>query len=1107
MNNPLAKKIIIITAVVLTVVLGAVILALATGNTRMPSLSDPKGIFYERLDENGKVIYSITNEEIYEQIKSNNGITQLLMMVDTLLLSEYLDQVTNQEIEDKIKFIKYGTSKDDEIAKISAENLTELEDVFERSMILSGYLGRENEYARLLVAREKYAREILAEELTEIEVATAFISSYFEDMKAINIRFTSREDALAVLAKFNLAEVSDKLALYKGFTYTNEALLDNNEEIVEAYKYIETYYFDENGNILNFSKQIVYTKGSNDFYTDSEENSFSLDNEGNLINDDPTIIISKEHLFESFDDAKEYRDENIIYYYMSRVNPYDKDEDVLIKDADDVLLYRLTSDGKVFDAGDVDVTSTHKLIFNKNYRAQANVTTFTSNNTSELTEEEILNYYILMYNFVYGEYRELLPENATKEELIALENEFLSFNFDEVNSTSTTLATYMFKTISQLNNKEYSSRPQSITMSSVNFFYMTHKLEEPQKFNLGKIVLDLIEQSIVLPENVVQNITLPTTGEYGSTITWTSADRNVISNAGVVTTPSVATKVDLSYSIRVLGETRTGKISVNVLPTGENSAVVDPQITYPALKTLINNQEIYDEVSERLLETKVYGSNGSTNVSNKLISLRKDVNFVIYDYYLGLDYKKSATTYEINNRGHKTLVASMDRTLTSDDRVEITADDLHTYTLEKNPSVYTLYAAQFKEVLYSDYFEEAFGSQRNIKRNNTDRMDEMYTQVANSKQYYSYMKNLYAQYGMQYPYKNFSDYAYAQYGTKTELALIEYFITRELQPYLIDSVINQYNVVEALLSIVEDNFNNYFSLDVVHLLIFIDFDEDGRPDDFKEYMDNLTTEEVEEFNSLLAQLEIAINEFEGTFTALVDQYIKATRTDEIWGAFKQKGIILLTEDLNVKDSEEENVTHSLTYSGEYGTKDSYAKEFTQALISLYQEYQLPQNTELSELYSDLVITDFGIHLILVKKGDDFDKFSAKFTSSSPNASLYPQSVFNENDMPTLQQLQLYATYKFYEMVYDLTDADVEEKFNITIPKIPASVAKALDFYFDGILNEFYVLGTVNVKMAQLLESGNFLPNDYTNLTHDQILANLKIIETAYFDAILGKYID
>ena len=339
------------------------------------------------------------------------------------------------------------------------------------------------------------------------------------------------------------------------------------------------------------------------------------------------------------------------------------------------------------------------------------------------------------------------------------------------------------------------------------------------------------------------------------------------------------------------------------------------------------------------------------------------------------------------------------------------------------------------------------------------------------------------------------------------MALIEYFITRELQPYLIDSVINQYNVVEALLSIVEDNFNNYFSLNVVHLLIFIDFNEDGRPDDFKEYMDNLTPEEVDEFNSLLAQLEIAINEFEGTFTALVDQYIKATRTHEVWGVFKQKGILLLTEDLNVKDSEEENVTHSLTYSGEYGTKDTYAKEFTQALISLYQEYQLPQNTNLTELYSDLVITDFGIHLILVKKGDDFDKFSAKFTNSSPNANLYPESVFNDNDMPTLQQLQLYATYKFYEMVYDLTDADVEEKFNITIPKIPASVAKALDFYFDGILNEFYVLGTVNVKMAQLLESGNFLPNDYTNLTHAQILANLKVIETTYFDAILGKYID
>lgn len=1108
MSNPLTKKIIVITSVILTIVLGAVILALATGNTRMPSLQDPNGVFYERLDSEGNVIYTITNEEIFEQIKSNNGIQQLLMMVDTLLLEEYFDDITNEEITDKIQELTYGTNDDTEIAELDEETRTRLEDEFARSMVLSGYEGNEEAYVSLLIVREKYALEVLTEELTEIEVATAFISSYFEDMKAINIRFTSKEDALDVLERFHLAELNDEaLALYKGFVFSDETLLDDQENIVEAYVTVDTFYFDENDNLLNIDEEIVYTIGTGGEYTDEDDISYTLDIDGNLVDNESTVVVSKDLIFNTLEEATTYKEANTTYYTMSKTNPFDEDEDILVKDALDNLVYTITSDGTVYDATLTDVTDTHSLIFNKVYKAQDEVTTFTSNNTTELTEQEILNYYILMYNYVYGEFRDLLPENATKEDLVALDNEYLSFNFDEVKENNAALATYIFRTISALNEKTYSHEPQSISSQAIAFHYLTFKLEEAPKYDLGKAVLDLIESSIVLPENIVESIELPTTSEYGAKITWASADKTVISNTGEVTTPDVATIVDMNYTIKALGETRTGTISVNILPTGENSTVTDPNITFPSLKSMINNDTIYNAVAEKLIDDKVYGTNGATNISKKLVELRTEVGLEIYDYYLGLDYMKTDASFEPNEKGDKTLVASLEKTLTSEEPVEFTADDLHVYALSKNPAIYTVYASEFKEMLYSEFYEEAFGTQRNIKRNDTARMDEMYAAVSNSKQYYVYLKSLYEQYGMTYPYDSFSDYAYSQYGTKTELALLEYFIARELQPYLINSVIDQYNVVEALYDIVEENYNNYFSLDVVHLLIFIDFDEDGNPDDYKEYSEALTLEEKEALNTLLAGLEIAIDEYDGDFADLVDEYLKATRDDETWGVYKQKGILLTQQDLNMQDSEDETVFHSLNYSGEYGTKDNYAEEFTQALISLYQEYRLPQNLDLEELLSDLVITEFGLHLILVEKGDDFEQFSAKYSSTEEDADQYSDAVFNESDKPTLAQLELYATYKFYEMVYDLTNADIEEKFNITVPKIPASVTNALDFYFDGVLNEFYVLGTVNVRMSQLLVSGNFVVNDYTELTNAELMANLKEVEDAYYGAILGKYLN
>jgi len=1106
MNNPLAKKIIIIGSVVLAVVLGAIILAVTVGNKTMPSLGDPDGVFYERLDTEGNVIYSITNEEIYEHIKANNGVQQLLMMVDTELLKDYFDGITEAEITNKIEKLTYGTDDDALILDMTDEDKEAKEAEFARSMLLAGYEGNEAEYVSLLIAREKYALEVLAEELTDVEVGTAFISSYFEDMKAINIRFTSREDALAVMTKYHLVEIyGNTLAQYKGYNYTFETLKDGDGNIVEAYKTVEVFYFDATDNILDIEKDIIYTKGEGNVYTDEDEETYSLDESGNLVDDLDVIVIENENIFDTFEEADTYKDANTFYYTMNRVDAFDKTEDILIKNSADEVVYTLKSDGKVFDATDTDVSDTHGLTFNKHYREQKNVTNFTPNNSNELTDAEILNYYILMYNYVYGEYRDLLPENATKEDLTALDNENLAFSFDEVNKIAPSLATYMFKTVSQLNEKTYSSKPQSIAVSSTTFYYLTHKLEEPTKFDLGKAVLDLIEQSIVVPQTIVEDIVLPTKGEYNATITWVSSNKTVVANDGKVTTPAVNSIVDLSYTIKVLGETRIGKVTVNVLTEGTNSKVPDVTVTYPSLKTLINNDTIYQAVSDKLLDVKVFGSSGSTNINKKLSALRTEMGFTIYDYYLANDYKELDSTYAVKNNGDKVLVASLEKTLTSEDKVEFTAEALFTFTLGKNPAIYTLHAAQFKELLYSTYYEETFGTQRNILKNDTVRMDEMHAVIANSKSYYLYMKSMYEQYGMSYPHKSFLDYGYSQYGTKTETALLEYFITSELRPYLINEVIEEYGIVEALYSIVEDNYDNYFSLDVTQLLVYIDFDENGKPDNYNDYVATLTPEETTAFMSLLARLETEVNDYEGAFTALVTAYQKASREDETWGEFKQQGILLLTEVLNMPDEEDQEKTHSLHYSGPYGVKDSYDEDFVTALTSLYQEYRLPQNSELTELQSDLIVTQFGLHLVLAKQGENFEQFSAKFTSADLNADQYDAAVFNDSDKPSLAQLELYATYKFYTMVYDLSNADVEEKYGIEVPNIPASVMKALEFYFNDVISEVYVLGTSNIKMAQLMTNGNFLGNDYIDLTPAEILANFEAIEAAYYEAVLEKY--
>ncbi|MCK7488293.1 MAG: hypothetical protein MZU97_24475 [Bacillus subtilis] len=51
---------------------------------------------------------------------------------------------------------------------------------------------------------------------------------------------------------------------------------------------------------------------------------------------------------------------------------------------------------------------------------QVSSASFDDDNTAVLSDAEILESYILMYNYVYGGYRDLLDEDATAEELKAL---------------------------------------------------------------------------------------------------------------------------------------------------------------------------------------------------------------------------------------------------------------------------------------------------------------------------------------------------------------------------------------------------------------------------------------------------------------------------------------------------------------------------------------------------------------------------------------------------------------------------------------------------------------------------------------------------------------
>ncbi|MBN2504452.1 MAG: hypothetical protein JXB20_03810, partial [Bacilli bacterium] len=314
MKSVLTKKIVITFSVLITIVLAAVIVAFATGNTNYPSLSDPDAVFYERLDGDGNVLYTITNKEIYEKIKEDDGMQQLTFLVDTRLLQDYLAALTDAEIQDRIKELKYGTSDDTEIAEIDAETKTQLENDYRLNMVISGYAGNEDEYASLLLAREAYVRDAIIEneDITDLEIAKEYINNTFEDIQAVRIRFMSSGDATHVLQKFNLLTYnSTSLRTYKGYSYKLETLVDPDEEIVEAYITVNPYYYDDDENILDLNEEVVYTVGEPGSYTDDNDKEYYIDLSGNLVDSETEVIkVESALLFDTLAEAETYKEDN-----------------------------------------------------------------------------------------------------------------------------------------------------------------------------------------------------------------------------------------------------------------------------------------------------------------------------------------------------------------------------------------------------------------------------------------------------------------------------------------------------------------------------------------------------------------------------------------------------------------------------------------------------------------------------------------------------------------------------------------------------------------------------------------------------------------------------
>lgn len=227
------------------------------------------------------------------------------------------------------------------------------------------------------------------------------------------------------------------------------------------------------------------------------------------------------------------------------------------------------------------------------------------------------------------------------------------------------------------------------------------------------------------------------------------------------------------------------------------------------------------------------------------------------------------------------------------------------------------------------------------------------------------------------------------------------------------------NILENLLEAGNANYSNLFSINIDHILIFIDDDGDGSPDDPEDFLKNFSERQKQEFNDALLELANAIYE-----EANCDELTKSNSILEIlqhivgaynrnerlfsdqsktWEDYKKYNFLLTAESLSTNgDTTQSNVS---TYVEEFGT---YIKELYKKAV----ENDLKIEDKKSKFYfveslenapediEDLCATQFGYHMIVV---NSYSKPSTtKSTSSSDQYGYYKniEILINELDKDT-----------------------------------------------------------------------------------------------------------
>jgi len=379
--------------------------------------------------------------------------------------------------------------------------------------------------------------------------------------------------------------------------------------------------------------------------------------------------------------------------------------------------------------------------------------------------------------------------------------------------------------------------------------------------------------------------------------------------------------------------------------------------------------------------------------------------------------------------------------------IEITADELFNFIEYRLGINIVTDIYEKKALIDSDIFIDYYGSNQNLSESDNQKIVDYYTQMDSvSANFYT---GAYVSYGFDPQTLSFREFLFLGFGHYTlDDVVMNVFILPNLQ---VEYAVGNLPTYEELLVHFELEYNEFFSLSVEHVLIYLDLDNDFVPDDYQEYVDGLTALEVDELTALKLLYETLLFQKldEGLSFNQIESEYKNGLIDDIenpWAPLKQYGFKIKHEQLNVLGN---------------NTVDYFDDEFVDSLVTLNEALNRPENENVDELVDTKLTTSaFGVHLIKASKPSQFEKPTAEFAEENPLEPVYPEGTVNDSHLLSQAQIDIYHSMTI--------PALAGESSTVTIPD---SLTEAINRYYKPVFDQYVsTWGTSVLDLQNMLDS-------------------------------------